>query len=339
MNNRYSRQELFLGSEAQANVQDARVVIIGAGALGSASAEMLARAGIGTLTLVDRDYVEWSNLQRQQLYGEEDVRKKLPKAIAAKQRLQQINSEITINSLVADVHGLNIEEIIKDHSVIVDATDNFETRLIVNDAAVKQNIPFIFGACVSSYGLTFPIIPGKTPCLHCLMNHLPMDGMTCDTVGVISPIVQVIAAFQVTQVLRLLAGEELLPIMQSMDIWKSEKAEINVDRLKNKDCPTCGKHATFPYLSFENQTKTDVLCGRDAVQLRPGLLGTFSLDRFVEKLRGIATNSIANPYLLSCSFEGNRLVLFKDGRAIIHGTNDPKRARVIYNRLIQYYQE
>ncbi len=339
MNNRYSRQELFLGSEAQTNVQDARVVIIGAGALGSASAEMLARAGIGTLTLVDRDYVEWSNLQRQQLYGEEDVRKKLPKAIAAKQRLQQINSEITINSLVADVHGLNIEEIIKDHSVIVDATDNFETRLIVNDAAVKQGIPFIFGACVSSYGLTFPIIPGKTPCLHCLMNHLPMDGMTCDTVGVISPIVQVIAAFQVTQVLRLLAGEELLPIMQSMDIWKSEKAEINVDRLKNKDCPTCGKHATFPYLSFENQTKTDVLCGRDAVQLRPGLLGTFSLDRFVEKLRGIVTNSIANPYLLSCSFEGHRLVLFKDGRAIIHGTNDPKRARVIYNRLIQYYQE
>jgi sulfur carrier protein ThiS adenylyltransferase len=339
LNNRYSRQELFLGSEAQTNVQDARVVIIGAGALGSASAEMLARAGIGTLTLVDRDYVEWSNLQRQQLYGEEDVRKKLPKAIAAKQRLQQINSEITINSLVADVHGLNIEEIIKDHSVIVDATDNFETRLIVNDAAVKQGIPFIFGACVSSYGLTFPIIPGKTPCLHCLMNHLPMDGMTCDTVGVISPIVQVIAAFQVTQVLRLLAGEELLPIMQSMDIWKSEKAEINVDRLKNKDCPTCGKHATFPYLSFENQTKTDVLCGRDAVQLRPGLLGTFSLDRFVEKLRGIATNSIANPYLLSCSFEGHRLVLFKDGRAIIHGTNDPKRARVIYNRLIQYYQE
>lgn len=339
MNNRYSRQELFLGSEAQSNVQDARVVIIGAGALGSASAEMLARAGIGTLTLVDRDYVEWSNLQRQQLYGEDDVRKKLPKAIAAKQRLQQINSEITINSLVADVHGLNIEEIIKDHSVIVDATDNFETRLIVNDAAVKQGIPFIFGACVSSYGLTFPIIPGKTPCLHCLMNHLPMDGMTCDTVGVISPIVQVIAAFQVTQVLRLLAGEELLPIMQSMDIWKSEKAEINVDRLKNKDCPTCGKHATFPYLSFENQTKTDVLCGRDAVQLRPGLLGTFSLDRFVEKLRGIVTNSIANPYLLSCSFEGHRLVLFKDGRAIIHGTNDPKRARVIYNRLIQYYQE
>jgi len=337
--NRYSRQELFLGSEAQANVQDARVIIIGAGALGSASAEMLARAGIGRLTIVDRDYVEWSNLQRQQLYIEEDVRKKLPKAIAAKQRLQQINSEITINSLVVDVHGLNIEEIIKDHSVIVDATDNFETRLIVNDAAVKQGIPFIMGACVSSYGLTFPIIPGETPCLHCLLNHLPMDGMTCDTVGVISPIVQVIAAFQVTQVLRLLAGEDLLPIMQSIDIWKNEKAEINVARLKSKDCPTCGEHATFPYLSFENQTKTDVLCGRDAVQLRPGLSRTFSLDRLAKGLKGIVTNFMVNPYLLSCSFEGYRLVLFKDGRAIIHGTSDPKNARTIYNRLIQYYQE
>ncbi len=240
--------------------------------------------------------------------------------------------------MVVDVHGLNIEEIIKDHSIIVDATDNFETRLIVNDAAIKQGIPFIMGACVSSYGLTFPIIPGKTPCLHCLLNHLPLDGMTCDTVGVISPIVQVIAAFQVTQVLRLLSGENLLPIMQSIDIWKNEKAEINVSRLKNKDCPTCGEHALFPFLSFENQTKTDVLCGRDAVQLRPGVSRTFSLEGLVEGLKGIVTDLIVNPYLLSCSFEGNRMVLFNDGRAIIHGTNDTKRARVLYNRLIQYYR-
>ena len=228
MNNRYSRQELFLGSEAQDKIQDARVVIIGAGALGSASAEMLAKSRDWTLTMVDRDYVEWSNLQRQQLYREEDVRKSSSKSNCCQNKTQQINSEITINSFVADVHGLNIEEIIKDHSVIVDATDNFETRLIVNDAAVKQEFLLYLEHVLASYGLTFPIIPGETPCLHCLLNHLPMDGMTCDTVGVISPIVQVIAAFQVTQVLRLLSGETLLPIMQSMDIWKNEKAEINV---------------------------------------------------------------------------------------------------------------
>lgn len=224
MTNRYSRQELFLGSKAQAKIKEASVIIIGAGALGSASAEMLVRAGIGRLTIVDRDYVELSNLQRQQLYTEEDVRNQLPKAVAAKTRLEQINSENIITSFIEDVNGLNIEELIKDHSVIVDATDNFETSLIVNDAAVKHGIPFLFGACVGSYGLTYPIIPGETPCLHCLLNHLPMDGMTCDTVGVISPIVQITAALQVTQVLQILSGETLSPMLQSMDIWKNEKA-------------------------------------------------------------------------------------------------------------------
>ena len=186
----------------------AHVIIIGAGALGSASAEMLARAGVGHITIVDRDYVEWSNLQRQNLYTEEDAQNKLPKAIAAKNRLQQINSEITINAYIVDINASNIEELIKDQSIIIDATDNFETRMVVNDAAVKQGIPFIFGACVASYGLTFSIIPGKTPCLHCLLNHLPLNGMTCDTVGVISPIVQVIASYQVTQAIQLLTGQE-----------------------------------------------------------------------------------------------------------------------------------
>lgn len=262
------------------------------------------------------------------------AKSKLPKAIAAKTRLEQLNSEIKINSLIADINGLNIEELIKDKCVIIDATDNFETRLVVNDAAVKHKIPFIFGACVASYGLTFPIIPGKTPCLHCLLNHLPADGMTCDTVGVISPIVQIIAAFQVTNVLQLLTGEELLPIMQSFDIWKNEKAEINLHGLKNDDCPTCGEQATFPYLSFKNQTKTDILCGRDAIQLRPGISRPIQLESLSQRLKGSVNHIVLNPYLLSCSFEEYRIVLFKDGRAIIHGTNEPSRARAIYNRII-----
>jgi sulfur carrier protein ThiS adenylyltransferase len=338
LTNRYARQELFLGSKAQAKIKEASVIIIGAGALGSASAEMLVRAGIGVLTIVDRDYVDLTNLQRQQLYTEEDVRNQLPKAIAAKNRLKQINSEIMINSFVEDINGLNIEELIKDHSVIVDATDNFETSLIVNNAAVKLGIPFLFGACVGSYGLTYPIIPGETPCLHCLLNHLPMDGMTCDTVGVISPIVQITAALQVTQVLKILSGETLSPILQSMDIWKNEKAEINVTPLKNKFCPTCGEHPTHPFLSFENQMKTDVLCGRDAVQLRPGLKPkTYSLAHLLERLGNHVTNPVLNGYLLSCKFEDFRIVFFKDGRAIIHGTNEAKKARAVYNRFIQFY--
>ncbi len=338
MTNRYSRQELFLGSKAQALIKEASVIIIGAGALGSASAEMLVRAGIGRLTIVDRDYVDLSNLQRQQLYTEEDVRNQLPKAIAAKTRLEQINSEIIINSFIEDVNGLNIEELIKDHSVIVDATDNFDTSLIVNDAAVKHGIPFLFGACVGSYGLTYPIIPGETPCLHCLLNHLPMDGLTCDTVGVISPIVQITSALQVTQVLQILSGETLSPMLQSMDIWKNEKAEINVTRLKNKLCPTCGEHPSYPFLLFENQMKTDVLCGRDAVQLRPGLKPkTYSLPHLLERLENHITHPVLNGYLLSCKFEDYRIVFFKDGRAIIHGTNEAKKARAIYNRFIQFY--
>jgi sulfur carrier protein ThiS adenylyltransferase len=338
LTNRYSRQELFLGSKAQAKIKEASVIIIGAGALGSASAEMLVRAGIGVLTIVDRDYVDLSNLQRQQLYTEEDVKNQLPKAIAAKTRLEHINSEIIINSFIEDVNGLNIEELIKDHSVIVDATDNFETSLIVNDAAVKHGIPFLFGACVGSYGLTYPIIPGETPCLHCLLNHVPMDGMTCDTVGVISPIVQLTAALQVTQVLQILSGETLSPMLQSMDIWKNEKAEINVTQLKNKLCPTCGEHPSHPFLLFENQMKTDVLCGRDAVQLRPGLGSkTYSLPHLLERLENHVTNPVLNRYLLSCKFEDYRIVFFMDGRAIIHGTNEAKKARTIYNRFIQFY--
>jgi sulfur carrier protein ThiS adenylyltransferase len=338
LSNRYAKQELFLGQSRQESLQHAHVLIIGAGALGSASSEMLARAGVGNITIVDRDYVEWSNLQRQQLYTEEDAINKLPKAIAAKNRLQQINSEITIHSLIMDINAANIEGLVKGKSVILDATDNFETRMIVNDAAVKHGIPFLFGACVASYGLTFSIIPGKTPCLHCLMAHLPLDGITCDTVGVISPIVQMVTAYQVTHTLKLLTGHELSPIIQSFDIWKDEKSEINISKLKNRHCPTCGEHPTFPHLAFENQTKADVLCGRDAIQIRPATSMLISLDRLAQDVSGVVTNVMVNPYLLSCSFEDYRMVLFKDGRAIIHGTHETSRARVIYNKVIQCYR-
>jgi sulfur carrier protein ThiS adenylyltransferase len=165
-----------------------------------------------------------------------------------------------------------------------------------------------------------------------------MDGLTCDTVGVISPIVQITAALQVTQVLKILSGETLSPMLQSMDIWKNEKADINVTQLKNKLCPTCGEHPSYPFLQFENQMKTDVLCGRDAVQLRPGLKPkTYSLSHLLERLDNHVTNPVLNGYLLSCKFEDYRIVFFEDGRAIIHGTNEAKKARAVYNRFIQFY--
>jgi sulfur carrier protein ThiS adenylyltransferase len=334
LNERYKKQELFLGRSGQEKLLAAHVLVVGAGALGSSSAEMLARAGVGSLTIVDRDYVEWSNLQRQQLYTEEDAERKLPKAVAAKERLSKINSGIKIEAIVADVNGQNIEELVLGKSVIVDATDNFETRLIVNDAAVKLGIPFVFGACVGSYGLTFPIIPGVTPCLHCLMDHLPAQGMTCDTVGVISPIVGLVASHQVTRVFQLLTGYGVLPVLQSFDIWKSESSSVNIEKLKKKNCPTCGEDANYPYLSFDNATKTDVLCGRDAVQLRPSSSQVHSLESLAQSLVGVGSDIISNPFLLSFTFEGHRIVIFRDGRAIVHGTSDPVRARGVYNRII-----
>jgi len=336
LTNRYSRQILFppIGQHGQERLSSSKVLIVGAGALGTASAEMLARAGVGKITIVDRDYVEWSNLQRQQLYTEEDAKRKLPKAVAAKNRIKDVNSEIEVSSIVADVNGLNIEELIKGCSLVMDAVDNFETRLIVNDAAVKHNVPFIYGACVASYGLTFPVIPGETPCLHCLINHLPGQNLTCDTVGVISPIVQLVTAYQVTTALKLLTGHPVSAVLKSIDIWEDEKAEIKLDRLKNDDCPTCGSQPTFPYLSFENQTKTEVLCGRNTVQLRPGITRNLSLESLAQYLADKAEEITVNPYLMSCKLEDYRIVFFKDGRALVHGTSEPTVARSLYNKII-----
>ncbi|MEE6450190.1 ThiF family adenylyltransferase [Gottfriedia acidiceleris] len=334
MTNRYAKQELFLGSDRQSNLQKASAIIIGVGALGSSIAEMLVRAGIGNITIVDRDYVEWSNLQRQSLYTEEDARNKLPKVIAAKKRLQQINSEVSITSLIKDITSLNIEEMIKGQTIILDATDNFETRMVVNDAAIKHGIPFIFGACVGSYGLSFPIIPGKTPCLNCLLNHIPTLNMTCDTVGVISPIVQMIAAYQVTYAMQYLTDYELLPILQSIDVWKYEKSDINIEKLKNHNCPTCGPIRSYPFLKDDDNMKSYVLCGRDAVQLRVSTTKTPTLTNLSEKLQGLVNDLIVNPYLLSCTYDEHRIVLFKDGRAIIHGTKEPSVAKELYRKVL-----
>lgn len=336
MINRYAKQELFIGEKGQQQINDAHIVIIGAGALGSASAEMLARAGVGKLTIIDRDYVEYSNLQRQQLYTEQDAKDKLPKAIAAQNRLQQVNSDIIIEAFVMDVNASNVEKVIQYSSLIVDATDNFETRLVVNDAAVKWSKPFVFGACVGSYGLQFTIIPNQTPCLHCLINHVSNQQLTCDTVGVISPIVQIIASYQVTQALKILTNQPIEPILKSVDIWKEENVSIHIASLRQKNCLTCGSSPSFPFLLSDLSAKTDVLCGRDAVQIRPNRQKTVSIIDIAERIQPILSNTIVNSYLLSGIIDKHRIVLFQDGRAIIHGTHDPNEARAVYQRIMQY---
>ncbi|WP_078435176.1 thiazole biosynthesis adenylyltransferase ThiF [Metabacillus halosaccharovorans] len=335
---RYSRQILFspIGEKGQEQIRKKHILVVGAGALGTANAEMIARAGIGKLTIVDRDYVEWSNLQRQQLYIEEDAQNRIPKAVAAKLHLKKINSEVEVHSYVEDVTSANIEELAEGVDLIIDATDNFETRLLINDVALKHEIPWIYGGCVGSYGLTFTIIPHETPCLHCLLKHIPFDGMTCDTVGVISPIVSMVASHQTSEALKLLVGDEenRRGKLVSFDLWKNQYSSINMDRLKNNACPTCGTNPVYPYLTAEMETKAAVLCGRDTVQIRPSETKQFSFAQVAERVKPLADAFLENPFLMSFTFGEHRIVLFKDGRALIHGTKDISEAKKIYHRYV-----
>ncbi|PGY09315.1 thiazole biosynthesis adenylyltransferase ThiF [Bacillus sp. AFS031507] len=336
--NRYSRQELFspIGKDGQQLISTKHVLIIGMGALGSGSAEALVRAGIGKLTIVDRDYVEWSNLQRQQLYAEEDAKNRIPKVIAAKNRLTAINSSVLIEAIIGDASVTELLDWAQNVDLMIDATDNFETRMIMNDVAQKVGIPWIYGACVGSYGISYTIIPEKTPCLACLLETVPLGGLTCDTAGIISPAVNMVVAYQISETLKILVGDadSLRNKLVSFDLWKNQHSTIQVDKLKKEDCPTCGEERSFPYLAFENQTKTAVLCGRDSVQIRPALPALRDLVALEKLLANQGGTVQRNPYLLSYSVDPHRLVIFKDGRVLVHGTKDISEAKALYHRYL-----
>ncbi|MFP7171181.1 ThiF family adenylyltransferase [Terribacillus sp. 7520-G] len=335
MRDRYRKQELFIGKEGQARVENGRIVLIGMGALGSASAEMLVRAGIGELVLIDRDYVELHNLQRQQLYTEEDAAAYLPKAAAAAKRLKAINQHVTVKPVIENVDHHNIEQLMEGADVILDAADNFETRLIVNDAALKHDIPFLYGACVGSYGVTYPVLGDKaSPCLHCLLEQLPEQSETCDTAGIISPIVQWVASMQVTQALRLLSGQKVTPELSAFDIWTGDYSRVDVRGLRDSSCPSCSTNATLPFLDGARQTRMDVLCGREAVHIRPGAKKSLDLPALSEEWASAVDHVTANEHLLALHYKGHRIVLFADGRAIVHGVNDIARARSLYDSLV-----
>lgn len=335
MEERYSRQVLFspIGSEGQRQLRRKHVLIIGAGALGTSIAEMLTRAGAGQLTIADRDYVEWSNLQRQQLYTEDDAINRMPKAIAAERKLQAINRDVTLKAEVTDVTPEKMEQLVEGVDLMLDATDNFDIRMIMNDTAQKFNIPWIYGAIVSSYGISYTIIPNETPCLHCLMEQVPIGGLTCDTAGVISPIVQLVTAHQTSEALKILTDNRgaLRNTLASFDIWSNNQSSIKVDALKSDNCSSCGKSPTYPFLDYKNQTKTAVLCGRDTVQIRPETQKKPDLHKVADQLARSGKVE-QNPFLLSVTIDSNRLVLFQDGRVLVHGTNDTAQAKSLYHR-------
>jgi sulfur carrier protein ThiS adenylyltransferase len=338
LNDRYSRQILFpgIGKEGQEKMGRKHVLLIGAGALGSGNAEVLARAGVGKITIIDRDYVEASNLQRQQLYTEEDVAERLPKAAAAKKRLTAINSDVEIIAIIGDATPEVLREKIVGVDVIIDATDNFETRMAINDVSQKYSIPWIYGACVGSFGMSFSIIPGKTPCFNCLVRTVPLQGMTCDTGGIISPAVQMVIAHQTAEAMKILAEDwgAIRTSFVSFDLWRNQYTSMKMSKAKFSGCLSCGENRTYPYLESENMTKTTVLCGRDTVQIRPSTTGEISLEQLAGQLSVLGYIVKGNPYLLSVEMGKERMVIFKDGRALIHGTKDLTHAKTVYQRIL-----
>ncbi len=336
---RYARQTIFhgIGREGQQKLSEATVVVVGCGATGTNIANHLARAGVGRLVIADRDFIELNNLQRQLLFDEADLAQHLPKAIAAERKLRAVNSEITVQGVVADVNAENIEELIAGATLVMDGTDNFETRYIVNDACIKHNIPWIYTGAVSSYGMSQTIIPGQTACLRCLFPDLPPPGAspTCDTAGVVGPVVGVLAGISATEALKLLVGHgELNTGIIHIDLW-----DISLEQFAGSgpraDCVACGQHR-YEFLEQERGSTSISLCGRNAVQIRvAGGAGTYSLDKLAGQIGRVATVTAANDYLLRFTVPPDyEITMFADGRAIIKGTDDETVARALYARYI-----
>jgi molybdopterin-synthase adenylyltransferase len=337
MNERYSRQILFreIGAGGQEKLLKARVLLVGCGALGASHAEILARAGVGFLRIVDRDFVEYTNLQRQTLFSEADARERLPKAIAAKNRLASINSEIETEAFVADVNHSNIESFLTDVDLVLDGTDNFQIRYLINDACVKHKKTWIYGAAVSSYGTTMTIFPHETPCLRCIFEEMPAAGSapTCDTAGVIQPIISSISAIQTTEALKILTGntEKLHKSLMQIDVWNNDWRKIKLGA-PNEDCETCAR-ANFEFLDAEAGEFSAVLCGRNAVQIAPPKEARIDLPQLAERLKNLGEVK-QNEYLVRFTSGENELTVFSDARAIIRGTDDIAVARSLYAKFV-----
>ena len=337
---RYSRQMILpgWGREGQGQLAQKTAAVVGCGALGSHIASHLVRAGVGRLVLADRDFVEWHNLPRQALYSESDAAAAIPKAVAAARRLRQINSLVEIEEHVIDVSADTVEDLVADADVVMDGADNFEVRYLVNEACVKQGIPWIYGGVLGTYGLTASIVPGETPCLRCLLGPMPPVGAvpTCETAGVLGPAVAIIAALEATEGLKILLGrsEDLLRSLVMVDAWSGDFELAQTQKGKTR-CPVCDD-GYYELLEAERGSVTTVLCGQNAVQVRPRPAQPVDLASLAERLSQAEAVGpvVVNEYLLHVEVEGVQLTAFPDGRTIVKGTDDPVRARALYARYI-----
>ncbi len=336
---RYHRQIILkeIGRDGQRRLDRSRVVVIGLGALGSVSANLLARAGVGTVRLIDRDLLDLHHLQRQVLYDEDDAAKHLPKAVAAKQRLERINSEIRIEAEVADVNPLNIEALVGDADLIVDGTDNFETRFLINDFSLSKKIPWIYGGALRTEGMSFVVFPDDPPCLRCLFGGAPRQEeiQTCDQVGILASVAHLIASFQATEAIKILAGlSELVDRrLWKVDIWNRQFKSITVEHLCSTPCSGCS-HDDYPYLKSESPAAAIAFCGRNTVQLLQTSDAGVNLRRLAEKIPGEVKVTV-NPYLLNLHASPYEITVFKNGRTLVKGTEDLRRARSLYARYFE----
>lgn len=333
---RYSRQILFggIGTEGQRRLAAGRVAIVGCGATGSALAQLLARAGVGTLRIIDRDYVEASNLQRQSLFAEEDAAESLPKAIAAERRIAAFNSEVAVEARVEDLVPGNIHALLEGMDLILDGTDNFETRYLVNDYAVENSLPWIYAAAVGSYGVTLNVLPGKTACMACIFPDSPRGMVeTCETSGILNTAVNLVASIAATEAVKLLIGgaaaERLRKTLLSYDVWTNEQAEIAAGNPR-AGCRACGE-GDFVHLAGEGRPHI-TMCGRNSVQIheRARPIDFAEMQRRLESL-GVVRH---NEFVLKFWREPYEMTLFPDGRAIIKGTTDTGVARSLYARFV-----
>jgi adenylyltransferase/sulfurtransferase len=335
---RYARQALFppLGERGQEALGRSTVLLVGCGALGTHLADLLARAGVGTLRIVDRDFVERSNLHRQSLFDERDVEEGLPKAVAAARRLAAINPDVRIEPVAAHLDAGNITRHAEGADLLLDGTDNFETRFLLNDRALQSGTPWVYAACVGAYGMTMTILPGTTPCLRCLVREPPPPGSveTCDTAGILGPAAALASALAAGEAIKILSGarDAISTDLVAFDLWANTTQRLALSRgAMSRGCPACDE-GRYEFLLAQG-TRAITLCGRNAVQIRPAPGRVADLDAIERRLAPLGPVT-RNPYLLRTEIDGCTLALFADGRAIVSGTADEARARALYDRYV-----
>jgi len=332
---RYTRQTIFpgIGPEGQRRLGEGFAVVVGCGALGTVVSSALVRAGVGRVRVIDRDFIEYHNLQRQLLFTESDIEGGLPKAVAAERHLREANSAVQVEGVVADFSRTNAEKLVEGADVILDGLDNFETRFLINDVALKLRIPWVYGGAIGSTGMTATFLPDERPCFRCMVNSPPAGGtMTCDTAGVVNAVPWIVGSLQATEALKILIGTAPLSRdLVVLDVWQRSFESLSLADLVGADCPAC--NGTYEFLEGKPRTRVTSLCGQNAVQIWNAAAVGMPLDQIKDRLSPLGPVE-GNEYMVRFPVGEQELVIFYDGRAIVRGTRDESVAKALYAKYV-----